>query len=305
MRPSYFADLEGIAEFEYVEPRTVKEACALLSQQKDNARVIAGGTRLLDAIRSKALSPKYLINLKAVPSLDYITFNDEEGLKIGALATLFDVGRSPLINDKAKILAEAIQDREITANRTRWAYYMATLGGSLSEASAAADILPPLLLFRAKAVIEGPKGWKTVSIGDLYTKSGAWTLQQDEVLIEIRVPALPPEIGVIYIKGASTPQASTVRAATLLKLDAKHVDTEDFRIVVGGVGPVPVEPRGAEEVLAGKTIDNDLIDEAIEKAVEEVGSETDPETAERAREVIEESIRQAVDLAIGDFALGY
>jgi len=305
MRPSYFADLEGIAEFEYVEPKTVKEACSFLSQQKEKAKVIAGGTRLLEAIRGKVISPRYLINLKSVPNLDYITFNDEEGLKIGALATLFDVGRSPLVNDKAKILAEAIQDREITANRTRWAYYMATLGGSLSDTATAADILPPLILFRAKAVIEGPKGWKTTSLEELFAKSGGWLLQQDEVLVGIRIPALPPEIGVMYIKSAGTPPAPTLRAATLLKLDAKHVDTEDFRIVVGGVGPVPVEPRGAEEVLVGKTIDHDLIDEAIEKAVEEIGSETDPETAERAREAIEESIRQAVDLAIGDFALGY
>ena len=35
MRPSYFADLEGVAEFEYVEPKTVREACSLLSQQED------------------------------------------------------------------------------------------------------------------------------------------------------------------------------------------------------------------------------------------------------------------------------
>jgi CO/xanthine dehydrogenase FAD-binding subunit len=305
MRPSYFADLEGIAEFEYVEPKTVKEACALLSQQKDKAKVIAGGTRLLDAIRTKAVSPQYLINLKSVPSLDNISFSDEEGLKIGALATLFDIGRSPLVNDKAKMVAEAIQDREITANRTRWAYYMATLGGSLSEAVAAADILPPLILFRAKAVIEGPKGWKTRSLEDLFAKSGESLLQPDEVLTEIRIPALPPEIGVMYIKSAGRPPAPTVRAATLLKLDAKHVDTEDFRIVIGGVGPTPVEPRGAEEVLIGKAIDNDLIDEAIEKAAEEAGAGAEPETAERAREVIEEAIRQAVDLAIGDFALGY
>ena len=305
MRPSYFADLEDIAEFEYIEPKTVKEACSFLSQQKDKAKVIAGGTRLLDAMRGKAISPQYLINLKSVPNLDYITFDDEEGLKIGALATLFDVGRSPLVNDKAKILAEAIQNREITANRTRWAYYMATLGGFLSDTATAADILPPLILFQAKAVIEGPKGWKTASLEDLFAKSGEWLLQQDEVLIEIRIPALPPEIGVIYLKSAGTPPALTLRAATLLKLDAKHVDTEDFRIVIGGVGATPVEPRGAEEILKGKAIDNDLIDEAIEKAAEEIGAGADPETAERARELIEEAIRQAVDLAIGDFALGY
>jgi CO/xanthine dehydrogenase FAD-binding subunit len=305
MRPSYFADLEGVAEFEYVEPKTVKEACSLLSQQKDKAKVIAGGTQLLDAIRRKEISPQYVINLKSVPNLECITYDDEEGLKIGALASLFEIGGSPLVNDKAKIFAEAIQDREIKANRTRWAYYMATLGGSLSDAAAAADILPPLFLFRAKAVIEGPKGWKTVLLEELFAKSGEWVLQVDEVLVEIRIPSLPAESGVIYIKGEGTPSAPTLRVATLLKLDAKHVDTEDFRIVVGGIGPTPVEPRGAEEIMKGKAIDNDLIDETIEAAAKEVSTGADTETVEKAKDLIEEAIRQAVDLAIGDFALGY
>jgi carbon-monoxide dehydrogenase medium subunit len=288
MRPSYFADLEGVAEFEYVEPKTVKEACSLLSQQKDKAKVIAGGTQLLDAIRRKEISPQYVINLKSVPNLECITYDDEEGLKIGALASLFEIGGSPLVNDKAKIFAEAIQDREIKANRTRWAYYMATLGGSLSDAAAAADILPPLFLFRAKAVIEGPKGWKTVLLEELFAKSGEWVLQVDEVLVEIRIPSLPAESGVIYIKGEGTPSAP-----------------EDFRIVVGGIGPTPVEPRGAEEIMKGKAIDNDLIDETIEAAAKEVSTGADTETVEKAKDLIEEAIRQAVDLAIGDFALGY
>jgi CO/xanthine dehydrogenase FAD-binding subunit len=68
MRPSYFADLEGVAEFEYVEPKTVKEACSLLSQQKDKAKVIAGGTQLLDAIRRKEISPQTSSTSNPCPS---------------------------------------------------------------------------------------------------------------------------------------------------------------------------------------------------------------------------------------------
>lgn len=79
MRPSYFGDLEGIAEFEYLEPKTVKEACSLLSQHKEKARVIAGGTQVLASMKRKETTVNYLINLRAIPNLENITFDDAKG----------------------------------------------------------------------------------------------------------------------------------------------------------------------------------------------------------------------------------
>ena len=64
MRPSYLGDLEGLTEFEYIEPKTVKEACSLLSQYQEKAKVIAGGTKLLATMKQKEVSAQYLINLK-------------------------------------------------------------------------------------------------------------------------------------------------------------------------------------------------------------------------------------------------
>ena len=305
MRPSYFGDLEGFAEFEYVEPKTVKEVCSFLSQRREKAKVIAGGTQVLEAMRRREISPEYLINLKSVPNLNYITYDDEEGLKIGALTTLFEIGRSPLVNDRAKILAEAIRQREMETNKTRWAYYMATLGGCLSTAAAAADILPPLMLSGAKAVIEGPKGWKTTPLEELFLEGGKTVLQMDEVIIEVRISGQPAEVGLIYIKGQGTITAPILRVAALLKLDAKHVDVEEFKIVVGGIVSNPLEAREAEGIMKGKAIDNDLIEETAQAAAKEASHGADPETTERIKELIEEAIRQAVDLAIGDFALGY
>jgi carbon-monoxide dehydrogenase medium subunit len=305
MRPSYFGDLEGIADFEYIEPKTVKEACSLLSQYKEKAKVIAGGTQLLASMRRKEIAPHYLINLKSIPNLETITHDDDEGTKIGALTTFFEMSRSPLVNDKAKIFLEAIQQRETGLNQTRWAYYMATLGGYLSHAVTSADILPPLIVLGAKAVIEGPKGWKTLALEDLFDDTGKTAFQNDEVLIEVRIPGQPAETGLIYLRNPGTGGTPTLRAAVLLKMDAKHVNTEAFKIVVAGITPRPLKAREAEGILKGKAIDNDLIEEAAQVAARETSDGSDTETMERVKELIEEGIRQAVDLAIGDFALGY
>lgn len=302
MRPSYFGDLEGIVDFEYIEPKTVKEACSLLSQHKEKAKVIAGGTQLLASMKRKEITLQYLINLRSIPNLENITLDDDEGIKIGALTTLFEISRSSLVYDKAKIFLEAIQQRETGLTQTRWAYYMATLGGHLSHAVTSADILPPLIVLGAKAVVEGPKGWKTLVLEDLFDDTGKAGFQNNEVLIEVRIPEQPAETGLIYLRDPGTP---TLRVAVLLKLDAKHVNTEAFKIVAAGITPRPVKAREAEGILKGKAIDNDLIEEVAQVAAREMSDGSDRETMDRVKELIEEAIRQAVDLAIGDFALGY
>jgi len=305
MQPYYFSDLEGIIEFEYLEPKTTKEACALLSQYKERAKVIAGGTKLLASMKQRKINPQYLINLKGIPNLEYINYDDEEGLKIGALTTLFEISQSSLVNEKAKILVETIQQREPSVDRTRWAYYMATIGGHLSHPASSAEIAPTLMILGAKAVVEGLKGWKTIPLEEFFDKTELPAFQIDEILTEIRIPKQSAEMGLVYMKSGGSSEAPAFNVAVLLQLDAKHVNIEELRIVVGGVASKPSEARDAVALMKEKPIDNDLIEETAHAASKEVGEGSDPETRQRARELIEEALRQAVDRAIGEFALGY
>jgi carbon-monoxide dehydrogenase medium subunit len=127
MRPGYFEDLESFVElsslkFEYLEPDTLKEACSLLAQHKEKAKLISGGTQLIPLMKHRKVTPEYLINLKNIPNLEYIDYYSdfaEEGMKIGALATLFDLSRSVIINEKADILVEAINQRELRRFRSQ------------------------------------------------------------------------------------------------------------------------------------------------------------------------------------------
>jgi carbon-monoxide dehydrogenase medium subunit len=305
MRPSYFSDLEGIIEFEYLEPKTTKEACALLTQYQENAKIIAGGTKLIASMKQRKINPKYLINIKSIPNLGYINYGDEEGLRIGALTTLFEISQSSLVNDKAKILVEAIQQRGPGMDRTRWAYYMTTIGGHLSHPVSSSEIAPTLIILGAKAVVEGIKGWKTIALEDFFDKTGGPSFQNDEVLTEIRIPKQSADTGLIYMKSGESSEVPAFNVAVLLQLDAKHVNIEELRIAVGGVASKPFEARDAAALMKGKPIDNDLIEETAHAAAKEVGEGFNLEIQERAKELIEEAIRQAVDRAIGDFALGY
>lgn len=305
MRPDYFDDLTDLVDFEYVEPKTTKEACSLRSQYREKAKVIAGGTKLLTSIKQREVNPQYLINLKNIPNLEYINYNDEEGLRIGALTTLFGISQSSLANDKAKLLVEAISQRDPGRNRTRWGYYMATIGGHLSHPSSSADISPALSILGAKVVVEGLKGWKTITLEEFFDKNGEPAFQNDEVLTEIRIPKQSSEMGLVYMKSSGASGVSALNVAVLLQLDAKHVNIQEIKIVLGGILPQPLEARGAEALMKEKPIDNDLIEETARAAAEEMSERSDVETQERTRELVEEAIRQAVDRAIGEFALGY
>jgi len=305
MGPSYFSDMEGMIEFEYIEPKTTKETCSLLSQYQGKAKIIAGGTKLLASMKQREINPQYLINLKSIPNLEYIHYNDEEGLKIGALTTLFEISQSSLVNDKAKILVEAVQQRALGINRNRWAYYMATMGGHLSHPASSADIAPTLMILGAKAVVEGLKGWKTIPLEDFFDKTGVPVFQMNEILTEIRIPKQSAEMGLVYMKSGGSSEVPAFNVAVLLQLDAKHVNIEELKIVVGGITPQPFKAHGAVALMKEKPIDNDLIEETANAVAKEVGDGSDPETQERVRALIEEAIRQSVDRAIGEFALGY
>ena len=297
---------EDLKEFKYLEPTTLKEACSLLAEHREKATLIAGGTHLSPLLQEGRMKPEYLISIRNIPSLDtigeYSEFS-EEGIKIGALATLFDIGRAALVHEKAVVLQEAIKLRELHANKTRWAYYMSTLGGCLHSPQSAGDIAPALMILDAKAVVQGLQGWDTIPVEALFTLTDD---DRCKILTEIRIPKQQEsEIGFVYEKSFGTGEAPSIGAAVLLKLDTKHVFVEELRIVVGGAGPVPIESKEGVAVMKDNEIEDHLIIEAAELAANEICGQSDGEIVERARDLIEEAIRHAIDRGIGDFALGY
>ncbi len=303
MSSGYYRDLADFIESssfkcQYLEPDSLKEACLMLAEHKEKAKLMSGGTQLIPLMKEGKVQPEYVINLKNIPNLQYIDFYNDFG------ATLFELSRSQVINEKAGVLVEAINQREHRANKTRWGYYMATIGGCLFSLERAADIAPALMVLNAKAVRQGIQGWETMSIEDLLAagKDGGIF----EILTEIRIPrAQESEVGLTYEKSIGTGDQPSIGAAVFLRLDLKHVDIEDIRIVVGGVGDMPIESREGPAIMKGNPIDDHLIMDAADAAATEICGSPDSETTERTREVIEEAIRHAIDRSIGDFALGY
>lgn len=149
-----------LPRFSYCEPKTIKEACSLLSQYKDEARVMAGGTDLLGQMREGKIMPRYLIGLKSIPDLNYIRYDEAQGLRIGTLVTLNDLATSPIIRDKFDILFQAVQQMASVQIRN-----LATIGGNLCNAVPSADTASPLITLGAMLKLVSQGGGESGSSG--------------------------------------------------------------------------------------------------------------------------------------------
>jgi NADPH-dependent glutamate synthase beta subunit-like oxidoreductase len=115
--------------FTHHNARTLREALKLLTKYDGKAKVNAGGTDLLGVMRDKSIPeyPEAVINLKTIKGLDYIK-KDAKGIKIGALAKLADIARSPAVKEAYGLLVQAVLSVATPHVRN-----MATIGGNLAQ----------------------------------------------------------------------------------------------------------------------------------------------------------------------------
>src|SRR4030067_3614836 len=93
-------------DFEYFAPKTVGESLSLLSQYKEESKIIAGGQSMLVIMRQGLLAPENVVDIKGITALDYMTYNEKEGLRIGALTTHRAIEKSPVIQKHYSTLSE-------------------------------------------------------------------------------------------------------------------------------------------------------------------------------------------------------
>ena len=288
--------LRSLPKFDYMDATTVGEACSLLSKFRGKARVIAGGTDLLVAMRSRKVAPQYIINIKTIAGLDYIRYSEGEGLRIGALAVLRDIGSSPVIRERFPILGDAaskVGDKQIQN--------VATIGGNICNAAPSADTVPSLIVLGAKAKIEGVKTERVVALEEFFVGPSESVLEDGEMLTEIQVPNPPPHMSAIYLKlpARTATDIAAAGVAVAVTLDSKHVTVSDAKIALGAVAPTPIRARKAEDTIKGKPIQEQLIEKAAQAAAEEAKPISDLRgPANYRREMVKVLAKQAIRQAI-------
>lgn len=276
--------------FNYLEPATIEEAVSLLGKYDGKAKVVAGGTDLVVQIREKLIAPEYVVDIGYISGLDRIDYDETQGLRIGALATIRAIEKSSKICQVYPAIAQSAGLLGSVAIRN-----VATIGGNLCNAAPSADTAPALIGLSAKGKIIGPDDEKIVSLEEFFTGPGCIVCEPGELLVEIRVPVPPPGTRGVYLKhGRSAIDLATVGVAVIMTMEPGAV-CRDVKIVLGAVAPTPMRARKAEEVLRGKKVDPALIEKSAQAAADEARPITDVRaSAEYRKEMVKVYTRRAI-----------
>jgi CO/xanthine dehydrogenase FAD-binding subunit len=255
--------IRRLPPFDYQAPTSLAEALKLLKKYGGKASILAGGTDLLLAMKKRALTPAYLINVKNIAALQGISYDDQQGLTIGALVTCAELEESPLIKEKAPALWDAACVMASPQVKT-----LATIGGNLCSAVPSADTAPPLIALGAEAVLSGPKGERTLLVEKLFKGPAAAHLARNEILTHILIPKQPERSSTAYLKlmRRAALDLALVGVAAYICLDTATTTCKEARIALGAVAPTPMRAPMAEKLLTGKDVTEAVAHEAGEVA---------------------------------------
>jgi len=277
----------------YYQPDTVEEAVSLLARCGKDAMLLAGGTVLINQMRSRAVAPRHVINISRVAGLDQIRVTEDGALSIGALATLAAVAKADPVRQGWPLLPETILQIGLVQLRN-----MGTVAGNICRAAPSADSAVALLVLGASVVMSGTKGSRGIPMGEFLAGPRRTMIADSEMVTEIRVPPLPAGAGTAFLKLAMP----KVNAAVLMV--SNKGTCSDARIALGGVAPTPIMVPKAEAMLRGKSPDDKLIDEAGATAAAETSPGTDVRSSadyrrQMSRVLVGRAVRIAWDRAQG------
>ncbi len=281
--------------FEYLTPRSLKEAQANLSRYGSDAKVIAGGTALTIMMKQRLVRPTCLISLRSMRGLNSITQKDG-GLRIGGLVTHREVETSPLVRRRSPLLAETY--RHVATIRVR---NMATVGGGLAHADPNQDPPPTLIALGATLKASSVNGAREIPVEGFFTDYYETLLKPDEIITELFIPGLPANSAGAFLKflPRSADDYATVSAAALVTLDRAKKTFADVRIALGSVGTTPIRAREAEAILRGQPVKAEALREAGEKAKQSVDPVSDFRgSAAYKREMAGVFVRRALEKAL-------
>lgn len=244
---------------DYVAPKTLAEAIALLNDKGDRARILAGGTDIIVQVREGRRDIDLLVDVKNIPELCELNYDAKTGLRLGAAVPCFEIYEHKeiaraypgLIDSVSLVGGIQIQSR-------------ASVGGNLCNASPAADTIPSLIAYEAVCVIAGPKGTREVPVEKFCTAPGRTTLGKGELLVRVQMPPVKPRTGAAYLRfiPRNEMDIAVVGVGAVVTLDQAKSKCVAARIGVAAVAPTPLYVPEAGAALVDGTLNDGLIDKA-------------------------------------------
>ena len=263
------------ALFDYVAPETVEAAVAALAGD-ETSRPLAGGQSLIPTMNFRLSTPGRLVDLRRIAALRGIAVEGGT-IRVGAMTRHRELETDAAANAANPLIGEVLDNVAHIAIRNR-----GTVGGSIAHADPAAE-LPCLLVATGGAVtVEGPGGSREIAADDLFRFHMTTSLDQAEILTEIRIPALAPATGYAFEEFARR-KGDYALAGVCTLLTVEGGVCRGARIAACGIASRPVRLAAAEDALAGRAVDEAARAEAGEAAKGYVTAQADLQASEAYR----------------------
>lgn len=264
--------------------------------------MIAGGMVMVIMMKERIVTPKTLVDILKIPALSRITYDEKEGLTIGATATHMAIETSPDVANYYPSLREAFHT--IGNVRVRSA---GTIGGNLAYAEPHCN--PPAILsaLDARIHVVGPNGTRTIPAEDFVKGVFESALEQGEVITHVTVPPPRPRSCSRFYKFTtrSVTDKPTATVAVNVQLDPSMRKVDDCRIVVGATGPKTYRCFGAEEMVktagSAEGVDFGAVGLKASEEIEVIEDADGPEWYKRKTTsvIVRDVLKKAVEQAIG------
>lgn len=282
-----------LPDFDYYAPKTIQEACSLLTQFGDEAKLLSGGTDLMVKFKHGILSYEVLVSMKELNELKDISYQQGKGVVIGARATHNDLINSTLLNEKYLSVSETAH--QMASNQIR---HLGTVGGNIVNAVPSADLPPILIALEATITMVGPDGERTVPLEEFFTGPGRTVLAQNEIVTQFTIPD-QRTTGSNYLKFGlrKSGALAVIGVATAVTMEGNII--KDTRITLSAVAPTPLRAKNAEAILIGKEYTDDLLEQAGRTAAAECSPISDIRgSAEYRRDMVRVYTKRSMKASI-------
>jgi len=282
-----------VNSFEFFAPTSVDEALDLIVSKGEDAKIVAGGTGLVNMMKQRLVNPEALISLGAVRGLDGLEISDGK-VRIGALCNHQALVKSAEVGQMLPLLAETYS--KVATVRIR---NFATVGGGLVHGDPNQDPQVSLLALNADVSLRSKSGTRTLPLKDFMVDYYETAIRPDELLIDALVPVLPNNAGYAYLKflPRTADDYATVSAAAVTVLEDGVL--KDVRVAFGSAAPTARRCQETERMLTGQRPTPEALRAAAEKAKDLADPVSDGRgSAAYKKEMVGVFVRRALEKAL-------
>jgi aerobic carbon-monoxide dehydrogenase medium subunit len=257
------------APFAYTKPSTLDEVVELLGEHGDEAKILAGGQSLVPMLAMRLARPTVVVDVNDIPGLSDIEDRDDV-LAFGATTRERDAERSALVSGRIPLMADALPLIGHVAIRNR-----GTIGGSIAHADASAELPAVATVTDAEMVLRSHRGERIIGASEFFVGHYATALEDDECLVEIRVPTTPLGSGWAFQEVARRHgDFALVGVGAMVALDDDRT-IQSARLCLIGVADRPVRMPEVEAALAGERASDDIFAAAAADATKDLRPPSD------------------------------